>query len=91
MGTYLNPFNKRFMESINSEIYVDKSELISITNKYINTEQKYICISRPRRFGKTMVANMLSAYYSRGINQMIYSKIHTCTIEKFNSGNKEVV
>ena len=27
--------------------------------------QRYICVSRPRRFGKSMAANMLSAYYSR--------------------------
>ncbi|MBQ3566958.1 MAG: AAA family ATPase [Oscillospiraceae bacterium] len=40
--------------------------LIDITNKLINTEQRFICISRPRRFGKSIAANMLTAYYSRG-------------------------
>lgn len=51
--------------SVNSEIYVDKSELIAYTNKVIATEQRFVCVSRPRRFGKSMAANMLAAYYSR--------------------------
>ena len=66
MGISLNPNNTDFQRSLNSEIYIDKSELIAYTNKRINTEQGYICVSRPRRFGKSMAANMLSAYYSRG-------------------------
>ncbi|MCM1258915.1 MAG: AAA family ATPase, partial [Roseburia sp.] len=66
MGIYLNPGNKSFWESIRSEIYVDKTGLIAYTNKYMNTEQKYLCVSRPRRFGKSMALKMLAAYYSRG-------------------------
>lgn len=66
MGIYLNPDNKDFQRALNSEIYIDKSELISYTNKVMNTEQQFICVSRPRRFGKSMAANMLTAYYSRG-------------------------
>ena len=66
MGIYLNPENVDFQKSLNSEIYIDKTELIAYTNKKLNTEQGYICVSRPRRFGKSMAANMLTAYYSRG-------------------------
>ena len=66
MGIYLNPNNDRFRQALNSEIYVDKSGLIAVTNKKISTEQKYICVSRPRRFGKSMNLGMLAAYYSRG-------------------------
>ena len=66
MGIYVNPGNKGFWESVHSEIYVDKTGLIANTNKYINTEQKFICVSRPRRFGKSMALKMLAAYYSRG-------------------------
>lgn len=64
MGIYLNPKNKSFQEAINSEIYVDKTELIACTNKCINTKEKFICVSRPRRFGKSMTLGMLAAYYS---------------------------
>ena len=66
MGIYLNPGNVDFQEVLNSKIYVDKSELIQYTNSVLRTTQKYICVSRPRRFGKSMAANMLTAYYSRG-------------------------
>ena len=66
MGIYLNPGNKGFWESVRSEIYVDKSHLIACTNRFLNTEDKYVCVSRPRRFGKSMALKMLAAYYSRG-------------------------
>ena len=66
MGIYLNPDNKGFEQAIRSKIYVDKSNLISCTNELINTEEKYICVSRPRRFGKSMALKMLAAYYSCG-------------------------
>ena len=65
MGSYLNPGNLSFRGSLRSKIYVDKSELIARTNEALCTEQKYICVSRPRRFGKSMAANMLAAYYDR--------------------------
>ena len=68
MGSYLNPGNFSFRGSLRSKIYVDKSELIAKTNEVLYTEQKYICVSRPRRFGKSMAANMLAAYYDRSEN-----------------------
>lgn len=66
MGIYLNPGNQAFRDEIHSEIYVDKTGLIEYTNRVSETSQKYICSSRPRRFGKSYAADMLAAYYSRG-------------------------
>lgn len=66
MGNYLNPGNVKFRRMIQSEIYVDKTELIRYTNSVIDTLQNNVCVSRPRRFGKSMNANMLTAYYSKG-------------------------
>ena len=66
MGSYLNPGSKGFQESLNSEIYMDKTGLIDVTNRYVNTQQRFMCVSRPRRFGKSMAADMLAAYYDRG-------------------------
>lgn len=66
MGIYLNPSSIGFKRSLNSEIYVDKTGLIEKTNALLDTEQKFICVSRPRRFGKSMAVNMLSAYYACG-------------------------
>lgn len=65
MGIYFNPGNDGFATAIRSKIYVDKTQLIAFTNEVFATEQKYICVSRPRRFGKSMAANMLCAYYCR--------------------------
>jgi len=66
VGIYLNPGNKRYWKAIRSEIYVDKTGLIAHTNRYVDTEQQFICVSRPRRFGKSMTLAMLAAYYSCG-------------------------
>lgn len=66
MGRFLNPDNSAFQVALNSEIYVDKTGLLEYTNKVLNTTQKFICNSRPRRFGKSITADMLTAYYSRG-------------------------
>ena len=65
MGLYLNPGNEGFFESVSSKIYVDKTELIQYTNQVFRTKQKFLCVSRPRRFGKSMAAEMLAAYYQR--------------------------
>ncbi len=66
MGIYLNPTNQLFSEAVHKEIYVDKSLLIQKVEYLRNKENKYICVSRPRRFGKSTDANMLVAYYSYG-------------------------
>jgi hypothetical protein len=66
MGIYLNPGNISFAKTIRSEIYVDKTGLIACTNEYLNTKNQYLCVSRPRRFGKSMTLEMLAAYYSCG-------------------------
>lgn len=67
MGIYLNPDNSSFYNAVNhSHFYVDKTLLIGFTNSILFGEQRNICVSRPRRFGKSMAAEMLVAYYSRG-------------------------
>lgn len=92
MGIYLNPGNEQFAVSVNSEQYVDKTELIKYTNSRIGKDRPLICSSRPRRFGKTMAVTMLSAYYSKGchseklfaelkISQNEFFKVH---LNKYN-------
>ncbi|MCD8200549.1 MAG: AAA family ATPase [Clostridia bacterium] len=66
MGKYLNPGNTAFQYDINSKIYVDKTGLIRYTNDVLKTAKRYVCVSRPRRFGKSFAADMLMAYYCRG-------------------------
>ena len=64
MGTYLNPGNSGFAEIVKSD-YVDKTGLIGLINSKIGTKKNLICISRPRRFGKSYAAQILCAYYDK--------------------------
>lgn len=83
MGKYVNPSNKGFQIARNSKIYVDKTGLIKYTNRILDSEQRFICVSRPRRFGKSMAAQMLLAYYCRAYDS---SKLfHGLKIEKDDS------
>lgn len=66
MGRFVNPDNSAFRVAINSEIYIDKTGMLAYTNKVLGTKQALICNSRPRRFGKSITADMLTAYYSKG-------------------------
>lgn len=68
MGRFVNPDNSAFQVALNSRIYVDKTGLIEYTNSVLDTTDAYICNSRPRRFGKSYAANMLAAYYSKGLD-----------------------
>ena len=67
MGIYLNPNYDSFVDDFNNDIYVDKSMIIEKLNNLMDkSESKYICVTRPRRFGKTMATNLISAFYSKG-------------------------
>ena len=67
MGLYLNPENEAFRQAVTDDIYIDKTKMIAIMNQKLNKSRvKYVCVSRPRRFGKSMAADMLAAYYSKG-------------------------
>jgi hypothetical protein len=66
MGIYVNPGKDSFERAIRSQIYVDKTGMLEYTNSVLGTEQCHMCVSRPRRFGKSMAANMMIAYYSKG-------------------------
>ena len=65
MGTYLNPGKAAYQMAVNSEIFVDKTEMIQYINSVVNTQQRFVSVSRPRRFGKTIAADMICAYYDR--------------------------
>ena len=68
MGIYLNPGAQLLRMSRRSRIYVDKSGMVPFLNRVSSTEQRFVCVSRPRRFGKTMAANMVSAYCDRTVD-----------------------
>ena len=76
MGIYLNPNSANFEETLKRPIFVDKTMILKTLNRFIDEQNKYICVSRPRRFGKTIASNIISSYYSKGCNSReIFSKL----------------
>jgi len=67
MGTYINKGNDGFSSVCNSN-YVDKSLLIEQVNSVLLTESRYMCVTRARRFGKSVAVKMLNAYYDKSCN-----------------------
>ena len=86
MGTYLNPGLNNFIEDKQRLHYIDKTLLIKELNNKIDIKDKFICSSRPRRFGKTMAANMIAAYYSKGCDSHeIFSDLKISTTPSFEN------
>ncbi|MBR1812626.1 MAG: AAA family ATPase [Lachnospiraceae bacterium] len=91
MGVYLNPGKTRFQMAVDSAIFVDKTEMISYMNSIINTNQRYVSISRPRRFGKTMAADMLCAYYDRTADsRSLFENTKLAKCAPIRRGNQEI-
>jgi hypothetical protein len=61
---YVNVGNAGFQSARNSE-YVDKSGLVGVVNATLFSERRFSCVTRSRRFGKSMAAKMLCAYYDK--------------------------
>ena len=83
---YLNtnkPF-ENYKELAGSKYFVDKSLIIERLNERVNTSDKYVCITRPRRFGKSSVADMLGAYYSKAVSANgIFDKLKISKVESY--------
>lgn len=74
----------KFRQVLNSEIYVDKTGMISYMNAIVNTEQRFVCVSRPRRFGKTIAANMLAAYYGKEDSRQLFEGLKIAGTEDWD-------
>ena len=92
MGFYINAGNENVKRALNSQIFVDKSLFLKKLCSLLNTNQSYICVSRPRRFGKTMVRDLMVAYFSKGCDlREIFSNLkisdEPCFEENLNKFN----
>ena len=84
MGIFVNPDNSAFQAALNARIYVDKTGLIEYTNSVLESTDAFICNSRPRRFGKSVTADMLTAYYSRGCDsEKMFSELEIARSKSF--------
>ncbi|MBO6127708.1 MAG: AAA family ATPase [Pseudobutyrivibrio sp.] len=86
MGIYLNPNNDNFKKVLANEIYVDKTMMLREMNGFIEKANNYICVSKARRFGKTVAGNMLVEYYSKGCDSL--ELFDGLSISKDSSYNK---
>ncbi len=86
MGIYLNPGADLFLEARRSKIYVDKTAMLSELSAVLGTQQKYVCVSRPRRFGKSMAANMICAYYDHTVADEVFAGLAVARGEEFPRG-----
>lgn len=85
MGIYLNPGNELMKKNMSSKIFIDKSLLLKELNALVNTGDCFVCVSRPRRFGKTMAGAMISSYYSKGCNsEELFSNLKISKDSSFN-------
>lgn len=90
MGTYLNPGKQSFQMAVNSEIFVDKTEMIHYLNTVVNTQQRFVSVSRPRRFGKTMAADMICAYYDRDADsKLLFEELRIANGDSVKTGQKK--
>ena len=84
MGIYLNPGNEQFKKAVSKTIYVDKSLLIDVVSNYARNINNSICVSRPRRFGKSTDADMLVAYYSKGCDSReLFDSLNISSTENY--------
>ncbi len=92
MGSYFNPNNDGFKQALNSQIYIDKTGMIGFINSILNTEQKFVAVSRARRFGKSMAAKLLIAYYSKGCDSReLFKGLKAETLPSFESELNKIV
>jgi len=83
MSLYLNQGSAKFESYLNDDIFIDKSLLIKECNNKFNKESlKFMCVTRPRRFGKSLALSMLNAYYSKGCDS-------SCLFENLNISKDE--
>ncbi len=86
MGLFVNPTEALLRMGVRSRIYVDKSMLIHELNQLLNTEERFVCVSRARRFGKSMAGAMIAAYYSKlAKSRPIFEKLKIAQTSDFET------
>ena len=89
MGIFINKGNDGFRKAINGS-YLDKSGLIAAINKTLDTEHQYTCVTRCRRFGKSMAAKMLCAYYDKSCDSRhLFDGLYISQPDKMVDGKME--
>ena len=86
MGIYLNSSSSysKYQETVANPFFVDKSALLEELSALIGSDSKYICITRPRRFGKTVMANMIASFFTRSVDSThIFDRLKIAESEEY--------
>lgn len=86
MSNYLNTnvLLENYKNLYRSKYFIDKSLIIDSLNQLLNTSDKYVCITRPRRFGKSSIASMIGAYYSKAVkSKEIFDNLKISSSESY--------
>ena len=78
MGQFLNnkePYD-RFKSVMNGTYFVDKSKILEELIPALQQEQRFFCITRPRRFGKTVMANMIAAFFENTGDKSLFENLY---------------
>lgn len=86
MNYFLNNVDKnnQFIKTTRKNYFVDKTELIAKLNNLIGVSDQFVCITRPRRFGKSINASMLASYYSKNLDTKdVFDKLNVGKCESY--------
>lgn len=86
MGNYLNSLTaqKAYRKELDSPYFVDKSELLNELFSSIGTSTNYVCLTRPRRFGKSVMASMIVSFFSKAYDAHdMFGRLKISGVEKY--------
>lgn len=87
MGMFLNNTQvfQKYCGLQNGKYFVDKSEILEDLFEVMGTELKYLCITRPRRFGKTIMANMIASFFTKGMDgKKIFNNLKIANAKEYS-------
>lgn len=95
MGMFLNsivPY-EGYREIAGTRFFVDKTPMIDeIISSVALDGQKYLCITRPRRFGKSVMANMIGAFFERSVDgRTLFASLKIASSDKVDSTAEDAV
>jgi len=76
---------KLFKKTALFETYVDKTMMIDTLYRYVNSAGKYLCVTRPRRFGKSTAANMIAAFFDKSTKEESRTLFENCKVGLLNT------
>ena len=95
MGQFLNnkePYDK-YRTVKNGPYFVDKSEILEELIPALQQEQRFFCITRPRRFGKTIMANMIAAFFENTEEESLFDDLYISRYKHYKeqAGRHDVI